>query len=80
MTTERLQSAISKARQERGRTTPAAPSREAWDEIPSLDLRSDRLRSNRIVSADGGTDATAFDVLRTRLLQRMAENGWRRGR
>lgn len=94
MTTERLQSAIAKARQERGQAAPingkdrtrpaprpargAEAAQQAWDALPRLQLKPRKLRSRRIVTAEGGAEATAFDVLRTRLLQRMAENGWRR--
>ncbi len=99
MTTERLQSAIAKARAERRAAAPeaanappersrpaAAPAtatkREAapaaWDEIPAVEVDPRRLRAKRILSVEGGPEATPFDVLRTRLLQRMSENGWRR--
>lgn len=53
--------------------------RANWLSLPAVDLDPDVLSSNLVVSAtrDHETHAT-FDVLRTRLLQALAEKGWRR--
>lgn len=88
---ERIQAAISKARAEReGRQDlpsgqPAAASapivssvQEAWDALPQITLSRQLLEKNRIVASEGGREATAFDLIRTRALKQMRENGWRR--
>jgi capsular exopolysaccharide synthesis family protein len=36
------------------------------------------LRGQRIVALSGGRDSAAVDVLRTKMLQQMRQNGWRR--
>ncbi len=36
------------------------------------------LRSNRVVAFFGGREAAAFDVLRTKLIQQIKANGWKR--
>lgn len=56
------------------------PERRAnWLSLPAVDLDPDVLSSNLVVSATRGHETHAtFDVLRTRLLQALAEKGWRR--
>jgi Mrp family chromosome partitioning ATPase len=88
---ERLQAALEKARANRSggqpvtvreRPTPrrqrAAGVEEAWSAVAEYDVRADQLRSQRIVAMTGGRDATAIDVLRTKMLQQMRQNEWRR--
>lgn len=82
---ERLQAAIEKARQEQpARSMSAARPAAAtdvgarWDALPSVDFRPGLLRRNRIFAFEATPEATAFDVLRTRTLAQMAQNGWRR--
>lgn len=50
----------------------------AWQAIPQIELSPARLRRGRIMTVEGGRDATDFDVLRTRILQQAKANGWRR--
>jgi Mrp family chromosome partitioning ATPase len=50
----------------------------AWKALPELALAPDLMKRNRIVGFEGGRNATAIDVLRTRTLQQMRDNGWRR--
>jgi len=52
--------------------------RQAWDEIPELKLNARRLARNRIVAA-ARTDPTyiAIDILRTKLMGMIRENGWK---
>lgn len=50
----------------------------AWKALPELGLDPGRMKRNRIVAFDGGREATAIDVMRTRTLQQMRDNGWRR--
>lgn len=85
---ERLEAAIKKAR---GRApasaTGAAPAglpplqskvKEAWDGLTDLSLDPDVLMKNRIMTLNPSPEATAFDVLRTRTLRTMQEQGWKR--
>ena len=74
-----LQDAIAKARATRtatGPTAPAAP--DIWEALPAFKPSIRRLRRNRIVAADGGRPAMDFDVIRTRMMQVMGQNGWKR--
>lgn len=87
---EKLQAALDLARQQRGddRKTQAQPLRraatagaeiqEAWRQIPRLEIDPKRLLKKRLVSLEGGSVATPFDVLRTKILQLAGANGWRR--
>ena len=100
---EKIQSALAKARAERGSATPAsdrpaAPTldraavaaavasqpgpqaevQDAWAELAELTLRPRTIKRNRIVALSGGRDATGIDMMRTRVLQQMRDNGWRR--
>ncbi len=51
----------------------------AWAALRTFDLDEAHLNRNRIVTATREDPAhTAFDVLRTRLLQALSENGWKR--
>ena len=49
-----------------------------WDALPTFVPDARQLDRNRIVAAAGGRDAVPFDVMRTRLLQQMRANKWRR--
>lgn len=61
----------------------SAPARDAlaerWAALPELDLDPQCLARQRVVAYDRqGVGATAFDVLRTRLLRACSDNGWSR--
>ncbi|WP_146592059.1 CpsD/CapB family tyrosine-protein kinase [Puniceibacterium confluentis] len=56
---------------------PAAIS-TAWQELPELTLNARQMERNRIVAFQGGGPATGVDMLRTRVLQQMRANNWRR--
>ncbi|NDV53959.1 CpsD/CapB family tyrosine-protein kinase [Salipiger sp. PrR003] len=59
------------------RATPQAGA--LWDRLPVLEIDSVHLERNRIITASREDPAhAAFDVLRTRLTQALAENGWTR--
>lgn len=76
-----IQDAIAKARAGRADTpTAVAPRahRGSWDALSAFKPSKRRMRSNRIVAVDGGRPAMDFDVIRTRVMQMMAANGWRR--
>ena len=90
---ERIQAAITKARatrdaqadapvQDPARRTSKAPRRpgiqEAWAALPRIEPSRRQLAWNRIVTSEGGREATAFDVMRTRTLQQLREHGWKR--
>ncbi len=51
----------------------------AWDRMGEFEVDEGHLAENRIITATREDPAyTAFDVLRTRLLQALNENGWKR--
>lgn len=50
----------------------------AWESIPQLKVDPKRLMRKRLVALEGGSESTSFDVLRTKVLQLMEANGWRR--
>jgi Mrp family chromosome partitioning ATPase len=50
----------------------------AWKALPLLKTDTGLMRRNRIVAFEGGHEAATFDVMRTRLLQQMRANNWRR--
>ena len=89
---EKIQSAIAKARAERqakGHVSTKAqfthrPYSEgeqnspAWEQLQLVEPALRRLRSQRIVTLDRGSEAAYFDKLRTRMLQQMQANNWRR--
>ena len=84
---EKIQSAINKARAERqGQPAPKhAPiagtsqvNQDLWDGLHLVEPSIKRLRAQRIVTLDKTRDAAGFDKLRTRILQQMHANGWKR--
>jgi protein-tyrosine kinase len=61
--------------------SPPAPDpvSEAWGRLPSISLNPSTLKRNLVITASRSDPAhAAFDVLRTKLVQAMAERGWRR--
>lgn len=89
---DRLQKAIQKAREERqSRESPApvmeqpprhAPSEDAcdarWQSVPEIQIDPKLAVRNRLASLAGGGDATPYDMLRTKMLQQILSNKWRR--
>lgn len=62
-----------------GDAAPSAAATDAlWAALTPFVPDSRQLARNRIVAAAGGRDAVPFDVMRTRLLQQMRANNWRR--
>lgn len=61
---------------------PAAPPvarSDIWESIPTFPLNVKHLERNRIITAERTDPAhSAFDVLRTKLLRMLKENGWSR--
>lgn len=89
---ERIQSAIEKAREARAdqpsakaqviaRTPgaqPVADTLDHWLALEDVPLKPSALKNSRILTSEGGVDAAPFDMLRTRVLQQMRANNWRR--
>ncbi len=83
---ERIRSAIDKAREARGESAPARRARpelpaaltENWQTLAQADVNPRLLHRNRILAIEGGPDSGPFDMLRTKVLQQMRANNWRR--
>jgi len=78
---ERLQAAIEKARRQQPKVqTDEQPSKSTlWTSLPALTLNAPALKRNRIFTTQASaTEGVPFDILRTRTLRAMQENGWRR--
>jgi len=56
---------------------PAAPA-GGWEDIPIGQWDRAHLAKQRVVAFAGGTEANAVDMLRTRVVQLMRQNGWKR--
>lgn len=50
----------------------------AWAQLPSQNANPAQMRRSRIVSFLRGKDAAGIDVMRTRVVQQMRANNWRR--
>ncbi len=50
----------------------------AWQELDVYMPPAKRMARRRIVSFEGGPDSSASDILRTKVLQQMRANNWRR--
>ena len=63
-------------------TPPAASAADAkaaaWSALGAGQIDPARMRKTRIVAMTGGADAVPFDMLRTKVLQQMRANGWKR--
>lgn len=52
---------------------------KAWDKLPTFPINARKLERNRIITATREDPVhSAFDVLRTKLLRALRENGWTR--
>ena len=49
-----------------------------WLKLPEIQTSTRQLQRHRIVSYQGGKETVTFDVMRTKLLQQMRANNWRR--
>lgn len=58
--------------------TSAPDSPVAWGALAPYKPDAARLRALRVVTLAGGADAVAFDMMRTKVIQQMRANGWRR--
>src|SRR6056297_2004587 len=87
---EKLQAALARARQRREGEGPAPSARVGreqiagaalagrWAALAPIELKTRRRSNRRLVAHSGTGEATAFDVLRTKVLQLTGSNGWRR--
>jgi protein-tyrosine kinase len=77
---DRIQSAIQKARAARGKDDPrvSASLAEAWETLEEIRPDARLVDQNRLVSFAGGGQAIAFDMMRTKVLQQMRANKWKR--
>jgi Mrp family chromosome partitioning ATPase len=89
---EKLEAAMAKARERRKGVLreAAAPARKSaltvpvrsgpsvdWGTVPLVPFVAARARRFRISALFGGRDATPYDLLRSRTLRLMQENGWK---
>ena len=51
---------------------------ETWKALPLINIKPKLMKRNRIVALQGGHEAVGIDMMRTRVLQQMRDNGWRR--
>lgn len=84
---EKLREALDKARsdraataQQRGATTPPRDTDggDIWAALTSVSLDEAHLTRHRVVSQQFSREATAFDILRTKIVLQMRRHGWRR--
>jgi protein-tyrosine kinase len=90
---EKLQAALSKARKSRDGQDPERKSAEApatkqpkrsgtvddrWEELTPFEVSAEQLEQRRIHTRVAGAKATSFDILRTKVLLQMRQNGWKR--
>ena len=84
---ERLQAAIEKARAQREARQPkplpqsAEPAKTAegpWDDIPMPNWDRAHMAQSRVVAFGSGAQSSAVDMMRTRIVQQMRQNGWKR--
>lgn len=60
-------------------TTPVQQENaDQWLSFKPMDINKSLLHRNRIMTYEGGTEAAPFDMLRTKMLQQMQKNNWRR--
>lgn len=90
---EKLQAAIEKARSQRNQDdVPQSPDeaverqsepaqetlQERWRTLSPILVPPRIAAKNRLVASAGGSDAGPYDMLRTRILQHVQSNGWKR--
>lgn len=56
----------------------ASPADAAWAALPRYAADKAHLMRHRVVTESGGAPATPFDMMRTKILQQMKANSWRR--
>lgn len=77
------------AREPADETAPAeqAPARRSatgtnqdqlWQALPTFDVPAEHLLEHRVVTRQAGAQTAPFDILRTKILLQMRQNGWKR--
>ncbi|MFD0978630.1 CpsD/CapB family tyrosine-protein kinase [Tropicimonas aquimaris] len=51
---------------------------QVWQSLRPFDREAKELKRNRLLALRGGKEAVPFDLLRTRMLHQLKQNGWRR--
>ena len=89
---EKLQAALEKARsrreagdQAKGKSdkskkasTPRSSRKGGlWSDLPEIELSGEALLEHNVVTRQASTKATPFDILRTKVLLQMRQNGWK---
>lgn len=86
---EKLQTALNKARQSReGQPIDREPAKTSkkrsgsvdslWESLTPFEVSEKQLEAHRIFTRVAGAKATPFDILRTKVLLQMRQNGWKR--
>ncbi len=90
---EKLQAALDKARRTRSERTPSLEADQLslnsmqkttdsvvarWQALTPLEVREEALIQRRVVTSSARQAATPFDILRTKTLLQMRQNGWKR--
>lgn len=88
---EKLQKALQQARTKRAEVNADAPNRPkeqpakrsveqggAWETLPLAELNDKHLADMRVVTRHASKLAMPFDILRTKILLQMRQNGWTR--
>jgi Mrp family chromosome partitioning ATPase len=88
---EKLQAALEKARSSRGKgatrtrvqpqeTAAVAPTGvdQLWAALTPFEVTESLLQENRVVTRAAGPASAPFDILRTKVLLQMRQNGWKR--
>ncbi|MEM9435413.1 MAG: CpsD/CapB family tyrosine-protein kinase [Pseudomonadota bacterium] len=60
------------------RRTQDAAVDNLWESLEAFDPERESLRQHRVVTRDAGRNSTPFDILRTKVLLQMRQNGWTR--
>lgn len=89
---EKLQAALNKARKERGSHASeqvrdpqyrasdgkGLQTDELWHALPRFEVPEKVLEKHRVVTQSAGPSSAPFDILRTKTLVQMRQNGWKR--
>jgi Mrp family chromosome partitioning ATPase len=86
---EKLQAALEKARSRREASADASAPRKApttpkdknrrnrWTDLKEIELSGEALLHHNVVAQRASEAATPFDILRTKILLQMQQNGWK---
>lgn len=60
------------------RTAISNTIKASWAALPGATFDAERMRRHRIVALERGSASVGIDMMRTRILQQIRDNGWRR--